>query len=218
MNALDLLREDHAYVDQLFKRIEDTPPSRHAAILKRIKNELETHAHIEEKIFYPLLRSKGNKELVAITAEALEEHKQMKKFLGEAVRTTSKEKKEAKLMVLIEDTRHHVREEENEMFPMVRGQFAVEQLDAMGERMEIERASFQKRHRIPSRRASRVKGPVAKLIDKAKDLIGAVADGGGSPKKPGNGDGRKSNGRPAKPAAAAKTAAPKRGSKHSQSK
>ena len=177
MNAIDLLKQDHDVVDALFKRIEDTPPSRHPPILKRIKSELDTHAHIEEKLFYPDLIKKGDKELRNITKEGLEEHAQMKKFLNEAVHATDKEKRQAKVKVLIEDTRHHVKEEENEMFPMVRKQFSRESLEELGERMEAERAKFQKSKGITPRR-QQPKGMIEKAMDTAKSAVSSVMPDG----------------------------------------
>ncbi len=177
MNAIDLLKEDHDVVDQLFKRVEDTPPSKHPPIFKKIKNELDTHAHIEEKVFYPALKAKGNKDLVDITAEGLQEHSQIKKFLKEIARTTSKETREAKLKVLIEDTRHHVKEEENEMFPMVKDQFSSEELDTLGTRLEAEKKKFQKVKKIPARREP-PKGAVASMFEKAKEFVATALAGG----------------------------------------
>lgn len=173
MNAIDLLKEDHKVVDALFKRVEETPPSRHAPMFKRIKNELDTHAHIEEKIFYPALEAKGKKDLKEITAEAWEEHAQMKKFLKEIARSTDKDKIEAKLKVLIEDTRHHVKEEENEMFPMVRDQFSSDALNELGERMAAEKAKYQKAKKIPPRPAA-PKGTIEKVLNKAKSVAASV--------------------------------------------
>ena len=177
MNAIDLLKEDHDIVDALFKEVEATTPSRYPPLFKRIKGELDTHAHLEEKIFYPQLIAKGDKELRAITKEGLEEHAQIKKFLAEIARSTNTEKREAKLKVLIEDTRHHVKEEENEMFPMVRDQFSSETLDELGARMEAERAKFQKSKRITPRRRQ-PKGVIEKVMDKAKDVAASIVPGG----------------------------------------
>src|SRR5947199_9856278 len=98
MNALDLLKADHRYVDMLFTKIEGTPPSRHMPIFTKILGEMQAHQHIEEKIFYPLLKERGDSELQEITMEAFEEHAQMKKFLLEINRaSTTKEKREAKI-------------------------------------------------------------------------------------------------------------------------
>jgi iron-sulfur cluster repair protein YtfE (RIC family) len=193
MNAIDLLKNDHDYVDMLFKRVEDTPASKHDAIFKQIKNELLTHAHVEEKVFYPECKSKGNRELQDIVLEGLEEHSQIKKFLAEIGRTTSKDKKEAKLKVLIEDTRHHVKEEENEMFPLVEDQFSSEQLDALGERMESEKAKFQKAKRITPRR-EQPQGALSKVVEKAMAVVSSVI--GTSEEDEKKGTGSTSRGKP----------------------
>jgi len=206
MKATDLLKKDHDVVDELFKRVEDTPPSKHPAIFKRIKNELDTHAHIEEKVFYPALKAKGDKALVDITAEGLEEHAQIKKFLREIARTTSKDTREAKLKVLIEDTRHHVKEEEDEMFPMVEDQFSTEEQEKLGEKLEAEKKKFMKAKRIPARREP-PKGTVATVIEKAREFVAAAFAGsstnGKSTKPAGNGRGKTAKKPSTKPAKAA---------------
>ena len=192
MNAIDLLKNDHDYVDMLFGRIEDTPPSRHAAIFKQIKGELETHAHIEETIFYPTAKEKGDKELKDIVMEAFEEHKQMKMFLADVARARSTDKREAELKVLIEDTRHHVKEEENEMFPLVEDRLSSDQLEKLGERMEREKVKFQEANGIPQRREE-PQGAFTKVIEKARAVVESVIGGSSDDGKKGSAP--KSNGR-----------------------
>jgi hemerythrin-like domain-containing protein len=183
MNAIDLLKQDHNFVETLFQKIESTPPSRHEATIKKIKDELDTHATAEEKVFYPALKAKGNKELEDITMEAFEEHAQVKKFLKEISRSTSTEKREAKLKVLIEDVRHHVKEEEGEMFSLVEDQFSSEELEALGERIEAEKKKFQKAKKIPARRPTEAKGVLSTVIDMAKEFVtGETDDGSGKPR------------------------------------
>jgi hypothetical protein len=180
MNALDLLKADHRYVDMLFTRIEGTPPSRHMPIFQKILGEMRAHQHIEERIFYPLLKERGDSELREITMEAFEEHAQMKKFLQEINRaSTTKEKREAKLKVLIEDTRHHVKEEEGEMFSMVEDQFSDDELDALGERMEAEKVKFQKSKRILPRKEE-APSTMSVLVEKAKNVVSSMMPGGES--------------------------------------
>jgi len=68
----------------------------------------------------------------------------MKMFLKEiAALTADVDKFEAKLKVLIEDTRHHVKEEQGEMFPKVKKQFSSEILEELGASMEAEKKKFQ---------------------------------------------------------------------------
>ncbi len=145
MNAIELLKADHKVVADLFKKVETTKESEHPAIFVKIKAELDVHAHIEEVIFYPKLKAEGNKELVDIVLEGIEEHRQMKMFLKELdALSNESEKFEPKLKVLIEDTEHHVKEEEEEMFPLVKNQFDAAVIDELGAQMEKEKANFKK--------------------------------------------------------------------------
>ena len=145
MNAIELLKADHEVVAGLFKKVEATKESEHPSIFVRIKAELDVHAHIEEAIFYPRLKEEGNKELVDIVLEGIEEHRQVKMFLKELdALSDESEKFEPKLKVLIEDVEHHVKEEEKEMFPLVKAQFDKTALEALGSEMEKEKATFRR--------------------------------------------------------------------------
>lgn len=145
MDAIELLKADHETVAQLFKQVEATDESKHPAIFEKIKAELDVHAHIEEVVFYPKLKADGEKELVDIVLEGIEEHHQVKMFLREIEGLADEsEKFEPKLKVLIEDVEHHVKEEEGEMFPMVTKQFDADTLDELGAAMEAEKANFKK--------------------------------------------------------------------------
>lgn len=145
MNAIELLKSDHAVVADLFEQVKATDESEHPAIFEQIKAELDVHAHIEEAIFYPKLKEDGDEELVDITLEGIEEHHQVKMFLKElAALAEDSEKFEPKLKVLIEDVEHHVEEEEGEMFPLVEAQFDADVLDELGSEMEAEKKAFQK--------------------------------------------------------------------------
>lgn len=143
MDAIALLKADHKVVAGLFAEVEKTPPSKHPAIFKKIKAELDAHAHIEEKIFYPKLKTSGTKELVDIVLEGIEEHHQVKMFLTELHELSGKEEVfEPKLKVLIEDVEHHVKEEEKEMFPLVKKHFDATVLGHLGSEMEAAKQNF----------------------------------------------------------------------------
>jgi len=108
---------------------------------------LETHAHIEETIFYPRMKEEGDEELQTLTAEGIEEHRQAKMFLRELnAMKNDGERFEAKLKVLMEDIKHHVQEEEGQMFPMVEKQFDEQALQTLGQELEKEKGRFQKSH------------------------------------------------------------------------
>lgn len=140
MNAVELLKDDHDKVRKLFQSVKESEDERHPAIFKKIKAELDVHAHIEEAIFYPKLQKDGDKELKDIVLEGIEEHRQMKMFLRQITDLTNdSELFQPKLKVLMEDTEHHVKEEEDKMFPLVKQQFDSAELNRLGDKMVAER-------------------------------------------------------------------------------
>lgn len=141
-----MLKDDHDVVRKLFQDVkEESDESKHPAIFMKIKAELDVHAHIEEVIFYPKLKEDGDKELVDIVLEGIEEHRQIKMFLRQlADLSDDSEQFEPKLKVLMEDTDHHVKEEEDEMFPLVKDQFDSDELGKLGEKMAREKENFKK--------------------------------------------------------------------------
>jgi len=140
MNAIELLKKDHDVVDKLFQKVDATEESEHPKIFEKIKAELDVHAHIEEVVFYPVLIEEGDKELADLTKEGIEEHRQAKMFLKEMANLADESDKfEPKLTVLMEDIKHHVMEEEGEMFKMVKEQFSAERLEELGKELEAEK-------------------------------------------------------------------------------
>ena len=148
MNALDLLKEDHDRVDKLFQKVEATEEGEHMDLFEQINQELEVHTHVEETIFYPRIKEEGDEELTKLVAEGVEEHRQAKMFLRELDALKSEgERFEAKLKVLMEDIKHHVQEEEGEMFPMIREQFDEQALQELGQQLESEKNKFQQKNK-----------------------------------------------------------------------
>ena len=144
MNAIELLTADHEAVETLFAKVEATERTDHTKIFLKIKSDLEAHAHIEETIFYPALQEEGSAELVELVSDALKEHQQAKTFLGELrVAAEDSDRFEGLLTKLIEDVRHHVDEEENQMFPLVQSEFEESSVDELGEQMQAEKERFQ---------------------------------------------------------------------------
>jgi hemerythrin superfamily protein len=144
MNAIELLKADHDVVEGLFKEVEATEnKTKHKQLFKKIKAELDVHTHIEEKIFYP--RILKLKEVKDITLEGIEEHHQAKMFLREIPKLPgTSERFDPKLAVLMEDIRHHVKEEENEMFPKVQKLVKEEELEKIGAAMDAEKKKYKK--------------------------------------------------------------------------
>ena len=153
MNALELLKEDHDRVDKLFQKVEATEEKEHMVLFEQIMAELEVHTQIEESIFYPQIKEKGDEELKKLVAEGVEEHRQAKMFLRELDALQSEgERFEAKLKVLMEDIKHHVQEEEGEMFPMIKEQFDESSLQELGKQLEEAKRTLQKSGKAASSR------------------------------------------------------------------
>ena len=137
MNALELLKTDHQKVKELLKKAEGGKNEKQQKqLFDQIKAELETHAHIEETIFYPAVAK--NEELKDMVLESLEEHKQVKTLLREMENLSSdSEKFEPKLKVLMENVEHHaVEEEEGNMFPRVRKFMKPAELEELGQELQ----------------------------------------------------------------------------------
>lgn len=144
MNAIKLLTEDHNKVRKLFGKVKASDSnSEKNKLFKQIKQELEVHTHIEEKIFYPKVRE--NKEIKDIVMESLQEHHQVDVLMREIENLSDdSEKLEPKMKVLMEDVEHHAQEEEGEMFPKVEKNFSDSELEKLGEKLEQEKENYKK--------------------------------------------------------------------------
>jgi hemerythrin superfamily protein len=139
MDAITLLKNDHKTVERLFKRFEKATKSGgddRRQIVDEIIKELSVHAAIEEQVFYPAVRNEVE-EAEDDVLEALEEHHVVKWTLSELEKMDeSDERFTAKVTVLMESVRHHVGEEEDEMFPEVRDSVGRKRLAEIGAAME----------------------------------------------------------------------------------
>ncbi|MDQ1560054.1 MAG: hypothetical protein QOD32_3114 [Pyrinomonadaceae bacterium] len=141
MDAITLLKADHEKVSGIFEKLEETTERAEKTreeLFTKLKQELDVHAHIEEKIFYPVL--KKSEETRDITMEGIQEHHVVKVLLGELdAMGVGSETWTAKLKVLKENVEHHVEEEEGDMFKKAREVLSKEQLEELGALMEQEK-------------------------------------------------------------------------------
>jgi hemerythrin-like domain-containing protein len=140
MDAIALIKADHKTVEALFKQFEQVKEAgddaRKKSVVDEISRELEAHADIEEEIFYPSVKAKAEEEGQELVDEAVEEHHLVKVTLGElASLPPSDEAFDAKVTVLIENVRHHVEEEEEEMLPQAEELLGADRLAELGQRM-----------------------------------------------------------------------------------
>lgn len=136
MDALELLKQDHQAVKDLFDQIDDAEDSKQRKkLFDQIDTQLNIHAHIEETVFYPEMQKID--ELKDMVEEALEEHQEVKTLLEEIEgRDPEGDQFIASLEELMENVEHHVAEEEDEMFPKVRERCEQATLDRLGDQLE----------------------------------------------------------------------------------
>ena len=118
--ATALLRADHKLVSALFAEYEKTNSTdKKKQLVSEICAELSVHAQVEEEIFYPAVKlALKDTELVP---EATVEHETLRSLIAqvEGVEPNG-EMFDAKIKVLSEYVQHHVKEEQEEMFPKAR--------------------------------------------------------------------------------------------------
>jgi len=146
MNAITLLENDHRKVKRLLDELEPTTEraekTRHE-LFDRLHDELTVHEIIEEEIFYPTL--KQHPKAKDIVLEGYEEHDVVNILLGElAALPVDDETWGAKAKVMIENLRHHIEEEEDEMFPKARQVFDRDELEQLGNAMADRKAEAQR--------------------------------------------------------------------------
>jgi hemerythrin superfamily protein len=120
-DALALLRADHGLVQDLFDQFERArDDARKQTLATRICMELKIHTSIEDEIFYPAVRDALPKQ-GDLLDEAKVEHDSAKELIAQIEAGSPEDELwEAKVTVLGEYVKHHVKEEQNEMFPKVR--------------------------------------------------------------------------------------------------
>jgi hemerythrin superfamily protein len=183
MDAITLLKDDHKTVEQLFKRFEKAGDRAYAEkrnVVDRVTEALSVHAAIEEQLFYPAVRATvpGTEDMAL---ESLEEHHIVKWVLSELEdMDPDDERFDAKVTVLIENVRHHVREEEQEFFPRVRDELGRDALNQLGDAM-VEAKKTAPTHPHPrspdSPPGNVVVGAAAGVADRIGDTVSGLVQG-----------------------------------------
>jgi len=143
-DAISLLTQDHRNVEGLFKQFEglDDDDENKVELVRTICAELTVHATIEEEIFYPAAREALGEDGKDVLDEAEVEHAGAKDLIAQLEEAApGDDLYDAKVTVLAEYIRHHVKEEEGELFPKLKGSDL--DLDALGEEMRARKEELQ---------------------------------------------------------------------------
>jgi hemerythrin superfamily protein len=119
--VIEMLKEDHQKVKDLFEEFEAAEDSRtKQRIVDTAVTELEVHAKLEEGLIYPAIRPELDDE--ELMDEALEEHHVVHMLIAELKKMKPRDDRfDAKFTVLGESVKHHIKEEESEMLPKAEG-------------------------------------------------------------------------------------------------
>jgi len=144
-DALDLLEAEHQAVRRLFQEYRqlaahDAPEARRKALADQICLELTIHSKLEEELFYPPVREAIRDDDLMDEAEV--EHAAARDLVVQILSMDPHEELyDAKVTVLGEYIDHHVREEREEMFPLVR-RSSID-LVRLGEQLRIRRRELE---------------------------------------------------------------------------
>lgn len=121
-DAIALLKQDHRIVEQLLDEFEDADDDQLQSIAERVCQLLTVHAQIEEELVYPAAKqSFDDEEDIDLVNEANVEHQSAKDLIAKIEGMTSEDETfKATVTVLGEYVKHHVKEEENELFPSLK--------------------------------------------------------------------------------------------------
>ena len=133
--AVTLLKKDHREVEGMFDEFEQLEEeSEKLELFNKIALALKVHTQIEEEIFYPAERGEVEDDMLD---EALVEHDGAKKLIAEIEgMKPSDDLYDAKVKVLGEYIKHHVKEEEQPGGVFAQAKRGDEDLNAMGEQMK----------------------------------------------------------------------------------
>jgi hemerythrin superfamily protein len=143
-DAVELLTADHKTVQKLFKdfeKLKEKGSSKDkSAIVEQLRRELTIHAQLEEEIFYPAVRNAIEDDDLMDEAEV--EHEGVKDLIAQLESMSpGDDLYDAKVTVLGENVDHHVKEEQDKMFPKAKK--AKVDLQALGQEMSQRKKELQ---------------------------------------------------------------------------
>jgi hemerythrin superfamily protein len=151
MSAIELLKSDHDEVEKMFEEYEDGKEDADAQskeeLVEAICKALEVHAQLEEELFYPAFREVEDME--DLLDEAAVEHETVKMLVAQLEASTPDDMLyDARVTVLSEYVKHHVREEEGEIFPKARS--STVDLEDLGRVMMSRKEELQQGGAVPA--------------------------------------------------------------------
>ena len=160
MDAVALLKADHRKVEDLFESYEKSRnTSTKAKLAQQICMELTIHATIEEEIFYPAVKGQVEDDMLD---EAYVEHDGAKVLIGELLAGMPEDDfYDAKVKVLSEEIKHHVKEEEQRDGIFAQAKKAGVDMAELGQRLAARKTELMKEYKssgIPTPQTRSMRG------------------------------------------------------------
>ena len=140
IDPIALLKKDHREAAQLFKSLAASKPgARRNATVKKLDAALKLHMEVEERLVYPLVAKRvGDEE----AKEAGIEHGLAREGLANLTKLVDQPGFGAAVAMLTAGIRHHVKEEEREVFPALKAKLDRDELARLGD--EVKAAKSKK--------------------------------------------------------------------------
>ena len=177
-DVIEVLEHDHREVEDMFQELEslrgastDEQKARRKELTEDVTIELVRHSVAEEVIVYPQVESKVGKEEVD---HAREEHKEAEETLQKLEKLDCDDPGfDDALAELMKEIRHHIEDEEGEMFAHMRQTMDDEALRKLGGQVEsFKKVAPTRPHpNVPNTPLPRIAaGPAASIFDRMRDL------------------------------------------------
>jgi hemerythrin superfamily protein len=142
VDAVKLLTSQHRAMEEMLEQVmKETGEEKRKALFAKAGDELTVHIKSEEEVFYPAVKAARTEDILL---ESLEEHLSLKRLLADLLQMDPSEKAfEPKFKVLKEQTEHHHKEEEENLFPKVNKLIEQPQREQLGKQMLLLQESLK---------------------------------------------------------------------------
>ena len=177
-DVIEVLEHDHREVEQMFAELEslrgassEEDKERRKTLAEQVTIELVRHSVAEEVLVYPEVERKVSK---AEVEHASEEHAEAEETLAKLEQLDADDPRfDDELEELMGEIRHHIEDEEGEMFAHMREAIDPDELKKLGARVEAFKkvAPTRPHPNVPNEALPRAAaGPAASLFDRMRDL------------------------------------------------
>ena len=147
MRVTTILTKDHRMVSGLIRALDMTPRWNTVArksLFEQIRTNFMVHAQAEEEVLYPAMQNLMFMGGTSRVDESYREHQQMKDLLNEMQHMDpNSDAFDMKFHDFKNKIEHHVDEEENEMFPIIRDRMSTDRQEQLGQRIHDRKMSLK---------------------------------------------------------------------------